>query len=653
MKKKLIKILSFVMICCISLLCVGCMGTSPDDENPMEGMAFDMYGAKVLYRPDSYDYNTGSGAAAGEVNDYYGEYSFLVMKGLFENYGIVNDLAFNLEISDDKKPFVYDSIRYQVDTFGTVTHREEDGSIEALAESDKYIVVGADFSSHWKWTFDYDLFDSKYNALLVTNDEYDVVQDSHIYNQYTNQTEYQTEFDKKYNLQSFKDFYQTALLGTANEADSANYSEYVKALEYVVYSYALDFEPKTVKVTINDNATSVNDLYQVEVLESGSTYVSVDTALANIKKTFNEIGSYVGLMERQIAKISNWIKTNIIGVGTNIANDHFTTYQNMTEVVAADGSISYRFDESNKATTNLGRSYDSAVDYIVNDACQYVEIGTGVKINQRFLASEVKEYAGNTFMILDDGNFAVPGASNSPRAIQPLEYQSVQIMLKEGTSLGSLWLALKYDADLDGTTKGEYDLSKYIDIIVELNYYNHQSNRLFTIGTQQTRIYDGPYKNLMEENKYGLPDDDHGTLFFTDFASNCTGENAAYIGSVTDGEHINIGAFKPENFPKTDVGENGYNGTPLVSTQPLRLTGVDDLRHYYSIIEPLDSELGENNTYVTGRSNPEKYADANGCDYLEITYKVLKQKNNETNDYGGKNYKFYTGIVSVFDEYKD
>ena len=35
-----------------------------------------MYGTKVLYRPDHYDFNEGSGGTAEEENDYYGKYAW-------------------------------------------------------------------------------------------------------------------------------------------------------------------------------------------------------------------------------------------------------------------------------------------------------------------------------------------------------------------------------------------------------------------------------------------------------------------------------------------------------------------------------------------------------------------------------------------------
>lgn len=659
MKKKLLKIFSVILICCISLLCVGCMGSAPGDydgnsggDGFLDSMVFDMFGSRVLYRPDTYDYNAGSGAESGQTNDYYGKYAYGIVSALYEVYGItkeerVSSFA-NLTINNSKIPYLYDSIRYKVDTVGTVTHRKTVATNEVveLSQQNQYILVGADLDTNWKWSFDYDLYDSNYNALLVSNDEYDIVQNNHIYNQYTDSNEFLNYLNDKYTPAPMTNFYTTAYLGTSDENDSANYSDFVKTLEYVVYSYALDLEPKTVTVTINDNATNIENLYEVSI----QSFDSVDDALTDIKELFTKIGSYVGLIERQINKIASWIKTNVIGLNSNITNDNFSTYQNITEVVSSDGSISYEFDESNKVTGQLGRNYSNAVDNIVRAVCGNVSIGededgSEVKIDNRFLASEVKEYAGETFFIRDDVNFPAPGTSTAATAIQPLEYQSVQLMPKEGIDIDEVWIALKYDAGLDGTIEGIYDTTKYLDIIVELNYYNHTLNKLFTVGSQKTRVFDGAYmlgKNLEANGKVY---NDHGLLMFSNFISNCPDESIKDIAVA--GKGIHLGQFNPDignGILKTDVGESGYSGTPLVSEDPRVLVGTTNVRKYYSIIEPVDEELGSNTTYITGRSNEKMYAGDDGCDYLEITYKVLKKKGDRNT-----NYKFYTGIAAVYD----
>jgi len=82
----------------------------------------------------------------------------------------------------------------------------------------------------------------------------------------------------------------------------------------------------------------------------------------------------------------------------------------------------------------------------------------------------------------------------------------------------------------------------------------------------------------------------------------------------------------------------------VVSTNPKVLVGTNDARKFYSIIEPLDEELEEGTTYITGRSNEKMYSGSDGCDYFEITYKVLKKKGDRNT-----NYKFYTGIAAIFD----
>lgn len=697
--KKLARILSIIMICCISFLFVGCMGSSPEDNdddfengNPSSSMAFDMYGTKVLYRPDEYDYNAGSGGTAEKTNDYYGKYAYYILNALYNTYGIIDDKSVDQYINglnvesedytsvtdadrtyikfDTEKDYLYDSIRYKTDTVGTVTKTKivlADGTEgEATAINSQYTIVGANPYNTWKWTFDYDMsnFQSgRYNALLFHEDYIEnayTASDGRRYSKFESLDTFNTSINQLYGNNIYSTIYQTIYLGTAIPTDTTNYSDFVKALEYVVYSYALDLEPKAITVEYNDNVTNTSTSFYTVTVESysaTSTQSSVDVALADIKDLFEDVGSYVGLMQRQITKISNWVKANVIGLGETIYNDNFTTYQNVTEVTTLqeDGSsvISYEFDISTSVTGQLGRNYENAVDNIVDAVCNQVSIGSDgdsdVTIDNRFLASEVKEYAGNSFFITGDENFPAPNVINSPTAIQPLEYQSVQFMLKEEILLTDVWVALKYDAALDGTQVGVYDQSSYLDIIVELNYYNHTQNKLFTLGSQQTRVYDGPYKNVMEENKYGLPDDDHGTIFFSDFDENC---KDAGIESVMDSNgNIKVGAFNTEignGILKTDASAGNYSLIP-VSQNPLLLTGLTDVRKYYSIIEPTDEELGTTGkTYVTGRANEKMYAGNDGCDYIELTYKVLKNKGDRNT-----NYKFYTGVVAVFDAFTD
>ena len=93
----------------------------------------------------------------------------------------------------------------------------------------------------------------------------------------------------------------------------------------------------------------------------------------------------------------------------------------------------------------------------------------------------------------------------------------------------------------------------------------------------------------------------------------------------------------------TDVGRDGnYVSAPFISENPLVLVGTNEARRYYELVVPADDEDLGGKTYSTGRLNPDKFVGE--CEYLEITYKVLKDHQSDTS----KNYKFFTGIAFVY-----
>ncbi len=670
------RIFSIFLIICLAFLCVGCMGKNPDDYDGEDGdeiegelgeLDFDMYGAKVLYKPNSYDFNAGSGAEAGEKNDYYGKYAYSILNNLITAYGTPQTATLSYALPEfvgsgskvENLPYLYDNIRYKVDTIGTVSVLKEvdaegNETTTNIASADQQFIIGANINQSWNWTFDYDLssVDNTMNGLLFDG-ENSFVQGARLYNVYDNLEEYKTEITSKYNATAFKNSYANIYLGTQNISSEAEYSQYVKALQYVIYCYTLDIEPQSVTPTINDSVTSSNPQYftvQVGSYTATAEKSSVDLALEDIKALFQKLGSYVGLMDRQLTKIAEWVKTNVIGWQVKVLNDNFLRYSTVTKVVTTDAggnkTTTYEFDISNLSSNPLGRNYSTAVDAIIQKVCQDVSIGkdgdADVTIDNRFLASEVKEYAGNTFLIEGDANFPQYTEGQSSVAIQPLEYQSVTLMMKEELEIDEIWIALKYDADLDGTTDGVWDENRYIEIVVELNYFSHAKQKLFNIGTQTAKVHDGPYE-LSGDFPQGLPED-HGTVFFSDFGTTCTDTE---LQSILSNGAIKVGAFNTDignGVLKTDVGVSGYNGLPLVSRNPLVLVGTTNVRKYYKIVEPAENELASHQTYLTGRMNEDMFKGSDGCDYLEITYKVLKTKGDHNT-----NYKFYTGIAAMFD----
>ena len=133
------------MIVCFAITCTGCIFLPSTDEGgdgggggtdfpEVGGFTEDMLGSKILYRPDNYDYDQGSGSEEGTTNDYYGQYAYHIMNALFGIYGIADNLNvsqylpnFASDWIDDLNPienfipYLYDSIRYQTDTIGLVT----------------------------------------------------------------------------------------------------------------------------------------------------------------------------------------------------------------------------------------------------------------------------------------------------------------------------------------------------------------------------------------------------------------------------------------------------------------------------------------------------------------------------------------------------
>lgn len=702
MKKKniLVRIFCALLICCFGLMSISCglsldelleiagelVGWDEDDpssgDNPgiEEALPADLYGSKVLYRPDDYDYDYGSGGTDGSgvgENDYYGKYAWYIMNNLVQVYGTTYEPMLNQrvpkfdpnqsnyqEILNQYSTYFYDSIRYKMDTVGTVTHYLEvnldnNGNIElpseinldeieAIPEGSEYQLRGANKNVYWNWTIPSYLGENNnlnpYIYFIPDDNTFVIDDNQHVYSNISNE---QFDIMSYYadNIYFDNNMFQQIFLGTTSEIDYSNYSDFVKTLEYVIYCYAVDLEPAEVVVT----QSSAYPYYTIRI----GNFESVDSALETAKSTFEILGTYVGLVSRQITKIQNWILENIIGYNALNDNDYYYTYSANTdgigivELTYNDEPVGYIFDYATRSTDTVGRDYETVVQNIVAGVCELVSIGkndddSDVTIDDRFLASNIMEYAGSTFTIQDDSNFPVYDSENPEHAyaIRPLEYQSVVLMFKQETYIDGLWLALKYDADGDGTEEDVYNWDEYIDIIIDLNYYNHATNTRRIIQSKKVRVYDGPYAI---DYMYGFEGDTggggDGELVPRD---HCSGVVFDDLGSLHVGVfNVDIGG----GILKTDVGRNDYKGDPLVSLDPLVLVGTNNIRRYYEIVEPgstdLDQEaLEDGYTYTSGRLNPTMFSGSDGCDYIEITYKVIKEAGNMT-----KNYKFYTGLA--------
>lgn len=675
-----------------------------------------LYGTKVLYRPESYDFDGNSGGTEEQPNDYYGQYAWQILSRLELIYGISdnNDTTGSLsgyyQFDSSTLPYLYDSIRYQVDERQNVTSSiaisESDGQLSFSTGTTNNVILSANLNNDWNWTF-YNTENSELSGYL--NREFTGMESAQILENSENRISTLFNFDiensvtgndiSTYYANIISTNYLTTYVG-ANEdgesdpADYDNYSDYVKALEYAIYRYAIDLEPGTVKVdssistVTNEDGTTTTKYYSVQIIETRNgiqTTYSVDEALEKAQADFNELGGFVGISERNRRNLSNWILNNVIG-SQAMENDEVTiwsdvvqvTYnektgyvKNLNELNAFLRANGYQGEEvaeddvtisATSSQETVGRDYEYTVANMVELVCNEVSIGNNgeeggnVNVDDRYLASEIKEYWGPSFVsggdedpfpYYEDFSTVTAGAP----VIQPLEYQNVLFMFNTTVNVTAITLTFQYDADLDGygtATGNDIDENRYLTIEVSLNFYDHETDTLTTVGSQMVNIPDGKMQDpwgsdaiTEAERRYAQQ---HGTsITFSQTAS--FGVDEPILGQAS--RDLIVGPFNTDignGILMTDVGRNDYRGNPLVSKTPLTLTGNSRVKDYYSIIEPTDEQIANGETYLTGQLNSEMFAGNDGCDYLEVVYRVIKRVGDtETN------YKFYTSADVIAD----
>jgi len=645
-----------------------------------------MYGTKVLYRPDHYDFNEGSGGTAEEENDYYGKYAWTILRALEAIYGvgelslgIINQYGlFNL--NQNYLPYLYDSIRYQVDEYTQVSNTIIiDGGNVSISNNEK-TVMSANLNNDWEWSFLIDEGDANTKPYLYEDDLFGSILEN------TN-NRIKTAFEDT-NFETFKKDvsswysslstnYQSIYLGATSAEDYDKYSDFVKTLEYVIYCYSLDLTPGEVVVSTENLGSE--QYYQIKIIQTANGVqqeLTPKEALSAIKETFDKLGSYVGVAERNKDKIIQWILDNVIGQNA-MASDSVVEKKNAIEIVYDGESQFFTSVESAKdfitskgvtltesdqekidamqeptvQTIEVGRNYASiggtegTVEKIVDKVCEEVTIGgDDVYVDDRFLASEIAEYYGESFTYSKEEDVFpyyedfTTGAG--ARAIRPLEYQSAVLMFKEEVNISQLIVAFQYDADLDGyqTATGErFDGSRYIEIEVGLNFFDYETKTKTVVDTKTAIVPDGKTVDPLGDEDLQKLSKQTGISFSQ---SVMFGFEEPILGDWK--KDLICGAFNVDiggGVLKTDVGRNGYKGIPFVSEDPIKIVGNTQVKNYYEIIEPTEEEIAKGETYLSGQLNSSMFMGSDGCDYLEITYRVIKKVGDTST-----NYKFYTGI---------
>ena len=637
-----------------------------------------LYGTKVLYRPESYDYSGNSGGTQEEVNEYYGKYAWNILYRLEGIYGIANETDDLLNgyytFNTDTLPYLYDSIRYQVDEKYEITNSLSYNGTEWVSNSTPRIALSANLDNAWNWSFAIDQNNISQRPYLYENVDGTIITNSDNRITTSFSSNYKDLFSAYY--EGISGNYLETYIGASRDADYSIYSDFVKALEYVIYCYSLDLTPGQVIVEPEMTTTQegVTKYYSVKVVETSNGQqieLSADQALEQIKAVFEQLGAYVGVAERNKEKIANWILDNVIGsAAMQNDNDIVSVYSGATQITyngttfvatsevqaneILDGlgytGADLEVPTITPTTTKVGREYKDTIVNLVDKACGQVTIGSDddgqIEVDERYLASEIMEYMGNSFSAGGgDDPFPYFEDFSSPQAamaVKPLEYQSAVLMFKEEVKISMVSVVLQYDADLDGyqTQSGDaFDSSRYLTIEIGLNYFNHQTGQRISVATQTVNVPDGKLVNPLGDENLDRASAEAGIEFSQ------TVVFGFYDSILPNNQDLIVGAFKTDiggGILKTDVGRNDYRGNPIVSNDPIIISGLSAVKDYYEIIEPTEEQIAQGQTYLTGQLNAEKFMGDDGCDYLEITYRVIKRVGDTST-----NYKFYTGLTAT------
>lgn len=679
MKKGFVKILSVLLALPMGLSLTGCYGledfvgvesmdNATFDEWFEKSNEYSVYGTKALYRPSDYDFDKNSrpwDAETGKVsetkNDYYAQYAWRILDSLHNVYNVITPKYFegtkDSERDENKSAipgidypasdieYLYDASRY------TITQTNEyiyDGSSE--------FVVVADTSKAWNWSLD------------VSTTETEAYLKNPI-NTFNKKSDFESLIKSQFNNPVFTNAYQLAYAGEES-VKYDTYSDFAKALTYVIYRYSLDLEPEEMSVAKKDGEGNIKPTITI----NGKT---VDDALTEVKDLHAKYAKIVGINEPFSQRIYNWTLNNVIGENAIRAQNTPITQITSTQKKDEDGNYLY-LDADNNETTEItdkkvveetqssitiNRDYANTLRKIFTKVSSLVSIGgfndypsvvehlneSNIEVDKPYLSSYLTEYLGNSFMISGDKNFCRTENGKLPYSkllIEPQEYQAVTMMFKEEFQIQSIWVALKYDVDCDGTGETEpvkKDETQYIEISLDLNYYNNATNTWQTVASSpRLKVYQGDYDiDYLEWSSENI--------FTNGGRRKCPEDHSS--GYVFDALDVKVGAFNTEIGYKAlmtqDIGYINYAPTSLVkqlpirSKYPIRLSGHSEVRKYFDIVEPKTEDA-----FYTGRFNPSMFSGADGCDYLEVCYTIYKDKNQGLN----KNYKFYTGFTAIIDE---
>ena len=627
-----------------------------DEEEDKNGNPLDIAGAKVLTRPDDYDFS----AAVGDFSEnYYNIFARWINNYLYKTYVqqsldlgevdyvygindgfsplVESENGINYSTFDStgaKNPYLLDSMRY---TIGDV----------AIDDTNQKITIALDSDAEWNWSIADNASDgtTKYYTYfdkLVDDGADTIAKESGtytisgaLYNEFMLEDEHDIvdviPFITKSALADYKSFYYSEDTGHEPEVekdtffyspyyketyDSSNVNVYVDfyqdAMEYAVYLIVLGYDYAGADAdffdfTIANELKNGNPTGSQNITVGGweENPISIVDALGRVKEKYKAEGKYVGVTKTDIDTIADFIVNVVIG-------------QNSPEKFASNG-------------INYHRNYESVVHNIVKYACEQAPIGEDSNGNQihladSFLVSRITEYNGNQFFENFDIPAGFPNAGKNDEDNEYLfyyvpaaEYQSVILypLAKDlnTTDLTDIWLSFEYYVNPTEGSSNEKVMLDSITITVGFRYFDH------TTGT------------------FIVDDEKDLTINYGKYTDSWGGDNVFKIGFDENEQDLYEVAL-PESFRMKTTFNNVAAINPRVDKK-----NIDEAGNYYMGLDVSNRDYYKLRTEDSGRQhamlNEDMFKEGNSagnepCDFMEVYFDVHKDASEQNACYSFK-----------------
>ena len=501
--------------CLTFLLCAGLYGCGIDAPEGEEYTAYNLYGTRVLYRPNNYSYDE----AVGELGNarYYSILSKEILSNLYYIYGsyvenpntrailygtdsltqveaegIPKMDATNFNSTGAKIQYYYDNIRYQILSVDeNLTSYNSNGSNVSF---DATQILKADTSKGWNWSVGYNYagdLTGESPKPCVTIFENVVANNNILQSTYngvyyqkrgTNEGIYQNDWISKINKTNinYSEQFAGVEANSLNDHNKHYTGGYVDLLEYSIYKLVLGYTAEEIEDGIRISYDSTTGLPQITAEDKPIT-----EALEDVRKMFEKLGSYVGITRDEnvvegevsdVQKITDFILDVVIGQQSQVNVKLKTTYPSSSGISPKEETVTLNRDYENVVKNIV--TYASTLSYIgAEDKYDEEENFIGrdfVTVDDAYMAAAVKFYRGDDFLI-------VPSDEDCFRDVPRNEYQSVCFMFgSEGMTISDIFLCFQYYAP-DGVSKEEGKYADYLDINVNFRYYNAATDTLITL----------------------------------------------------------------------------------------------------------------------------------------------------------------------------